>query len=203
MNIKWEKIGIVFSIIAVIITFGFSVLDKWDYKKQLAITSYDKLYSDVSQGHYSGKKLEDAIKRILDNGDNVSGMNLSKKWLPGIVLKDENLYAIDFSESVFYSKKKFCNFSNSNLMNSNFRDANLRGADLQGANLQGTNLWGVNLQGANLQGTNLEGAILIEANLEEALTLYKAKLDPELLAQIQEKCPHLLEKPDWTKKDIK
>ncbi len=60
---KWERIGIIASIVAVIGTLGFSVWDKIDYRqqremdrkqfemniKQIEKTSYDKLYSDASK----------------------------------------------------------------------------------------------------------------------------------------------------------
>ena len=32
-------------IVAVIVVSGFSVLDRWDCKKQVVITAYDKLYN--------------------------------------------------------------------------------------------------------------------------------------------------------------
>ena len=57
----------------------------------------------MSKGYYSGEKLKDAIKRILDNGDDLSGMNLSNKLLSRIELNETNLYGIDFSESSFLS----------------------------------------------------------------------------------------------------
>ena len=75
-------------------------------------------------------------------------------------------------------------------------------ADLGGADLRENNLSGVDLSGANLSR-----AILSEANLSEVLglnieqlskveTLYKAKLDPKLMKQVEDKYPHLLKKPE-------
>jgi hypothetical protein len=89
--------------------------------------------------------------------------------------------------------------------------ANLQGADLWLANLQGATLWKANLQGAKLISANLQEADLREANLQETdlteakdltkeqlsivKTLYKAKLDEELLQWIDQHRPHLRETP--------
>jgi uncharacterized protein YjbI with pentapeptide repeats len=211
----WERIGIISTVVAVIGALIFSVWDKWDYKKQIAKTAYDKLYSDVAQGRYSGTKLKDAIKRILEHGDDLSGMNLSKKWLDGINLKGVNLYAVNFSESTFYSKgestnnEKLSDFSGSNLRKANLTRAELRSANLFDANLQEANLGYANLQKANLFFANLQEANLASANLQEAYlegvlnltieqlskvkTLYEAKLAPDLMEQVKEKYPYLLE----------
>ncbi len=158
----WERIGMGFSIVAVIGTLGFSIWDKIDYREQIAKNeeqvaknAYDRLYSDVSHGFYSGTKLRDAINRILEHGDDLSGMNLSSKWLPGINLKGENLYAINISESTFYKKGEKSDFIGANLGN-----ADLTGADLRYANLQESSLVGANLQKANLVGANLQKANL-------------------------------------------
>ena len=83
--------------------------------------------------------------------------------------------------------------------------------DLNGVDLSGTNLKRFNLEGADFRNTNLERANLAYANLKEAnlegetgvginqlataKTLYKAKLEPELMKQVKEKYPHLLEMP--------
>ena len=83
------------------------------------------------------------------------------------------------------------NFRGARLFHANLQDAGLvradfSKADLKDAILRGADLWGANLQGAR----NLD----IE-QLSEAKTLYNAKLDPELRKEIEEKYPHLLEKP--------
>lgn len=202
----WEQIGVGFSIIAVIVTLVFNIYDRKDTREQLRIateqhkmameqiekTEYDKLYSDVSQGFYSGKKLEDAIKRILDKGDDLSGMNLSKKWLPGItILKERNLYAVNFEGSTFYSSETtdiedVSDFSGSNLGKASLQKtvlvkANLEGADLDYANLEEAILDNANLQGASLNDAILKKAILYGANLEGAFLnsadLQEARLD--------------------------
>ena len=87
-------------------------------------------------------------------------------------------------------------------------DCDLSDADLSGANLRKADLYSADLRNANLSGANLSGACLSEANLSEVLglnieqlskveTLYKAKLDPELMEQVKDKYPHLLKKPEY------
>lgn len=69
-------------------------------------------------------------------------------------------------------------------------------ANLLGANLTQANLEEVNLHGADLMGANLVGAknLTIE-QLSKVKTLNEAKLDPELMEEIERKYPHLLEEP--------
>ncbi len=220
--IIWERILIITGAVAVLATLIFGIADRYDYKKLIKKTAYEKLYSDVSQGRYSGTKLRDAIKRILEHGDDLSGMNLSKKWLDGINLKGENLYAVNFSESTFHSygksseSEKLSDLSGANLRKANLkgailtlvnfqksklRNANLQEAFLGGANLQEANLYKANLQEANLMVADFRGADLRETQyltikqLSKVKTLYNAKLDPDLMEQVKYKYPQLLNKP--------
>lgn len=83
-----------------------------------------------------------------------------------------------------------------NLQEADLMDANLQEAYLGSANLQKVSLWRANLQEAILEEANLQGARkLTVEQLSKVKTLYKAKLDPELMEQIEEKYPHLLEVP--------
>jgi uncharacterized protein YjbI with pentapeptide repeats len=64
-------------------------------------------------------------------------------------------------------------------------------ADLHEAELQQANLGEANLREANLrEATHLEAA-----QLAKAKSLYETKLDLNLLKEIREQYPHLLEKP--------
>ena len=82
------------------------------------------------------------------------------------------------------------------LIDANFQRAILVGANLRGANLERVNLQAVNLWRANIEGANLWGihGLTIE-QLSKVKSLYDAKLDPVLMAQVKEKYPHLLEGP--------
>ena len=91
--------------------------------------------------------------------------------------------------------------SGADLSGSNLSGANLRGSDLRGANLIGAYLHKTDLEGANLEGAKLVWIALRGAEgltieqLSRAKTLYTAALDPELMEQVKEKCPHLLKEP--------
>ena len=70
-------------------------------------------------------------------------------------------------------------------------DCDLTSADLSNANLYRADLYFANLSAADLSevlGLNIE-------QLSTVQTLYKAKLDPVLMAQVKEKYPYLLEEP--------
>lgn len=72
----------------------------------------------------------------------------------------------------------------------------LRRADLRGADFQGASFLQADLRGASFEGANLVDAVdLISDQLLTLKTLYGARLGPDLLKQIQERCPSLLEKP--------
>jgi uncharacterized protein YjbI with pentapeptide repeats len=81
--------------------------------------------------------------------------------------------------------------------------ANLQGACLDGANLQGAYLNGANLKGAwfgvsrNSKGEEFEANLLGVKGLKieqlcEVKTIYKAKLETEILKQVQKNCPCIL-----------
>jgi uncharacterized protein YjbI with pentapeptide repeats len=65
-------------------------------------------------------------------------------------------------------------------------DCDLTSADLNGANLRNANLSGANLTQVKNLSIN---------KLSKVKTLYKVKLDPELMEQVKDKYPHLLEEP--------
>ncbi len=78
-------------------------------------------------------------------------------------------------------------------------EINLSEADLSGVDLSSANMWGLKLRGTNLKGANLRGALYLTIDqLSEVKTLYKSKLDFELMEQVKAKYPHLLEKPKST-----
>jgi len=70
------------------------------------------------------------------------------------------------------------------------------GVDLKKANLIMSNLKGANLREAELSGAFLKRArnLTIE-QLSKVETLYDTSLDTDLKKEIEDKYPHLLEKP--------
>ena len=130
-------------------------------------------------------------------GANLSGSNLSGANLRGSDLRGANLIGAYLHKTDLEG----ANLRHGNLKGANLRHANLQHANLEEANLSFTNPWGANLTGANLEGAKLVWIALRGAEgltieqLSRAKTLYTAALDPELMEQVKEKCPHLLKEP--------
>ena len=83
-----------------------------------------------------------------------------------------------------------------NLEEANLQNANLDGAILEAALLMNANFMRTSLRGVDFSMADLRGAKnLTIGQLFKVKTLYKAKLDKELLNQVKEYCPHLLENP--------
>ena len=121
-----------------------------------------------------------------------SDCDLSSAFLSRADLNGANLRKAKLSDA---------DLSRANLIGAYLSYANLSGANLSDANLGGAILRGAYLSRANLRDADLSGANLSEVlglNIEQlstVQTLYKAKLDPELIEQVREKYPHLLEDP--------
>jgi len=71
------------------------------------------------------------------------------------------------------------------------------------ANLSGAKLYDADLRYAKLSDDDLSCANITQVKklsinkLSKVKTLYKAKLDPELIEQVKDKYPHLLEEPKF------
>jgi len=99
-----------------------------------------------------------------------------------------------------------CHLPTVDLYGENLRGANLTNATLTNTDLTHTNLDGAILRGANLEKTKLSVTDLAETDLRavkkltldqlsEVKSLYKAKLDLELMEHVKEQYPYLLEEP--------
>ena len=76
------------------------------------------------------------------------------------------------------------------------KHADLSGADLSDANLNYADLSDANLNYADMSGANLtQVKNLSISKLSTVKSLYKVKLDPKLMKQVEDKYPHLLEEP--------
>lgn len=132
-------------------------------------------------------------------------------YLRGANLRYVRLYQANFQEAdlslsdMLYAdlwKVNFqgVNFFHANLQGNSLRKSNLAEANFKDANLQNVSLWKANLRGANFEEADLRRVRGLEfEQLAEVKTLYKARLDPLLLRQIEEKYPYLLEKPEEKK----
>lgn len=146
-------------------------------------------------------------------GANLRGANLIRANLRGAVFFGANLervalYDVNLEITTLYGadlRGAFLGYAN--LEGANLEDADLRGANLRGANLKEASLYRADLRGANLRGANLKEAYLGGADLRGAKNLtikqlsqveklYQAKLGREFEKQMEERYPHLLEKPE-------
>jgi uncharacterized protein YjbI with pentapeptide repeats len=136
------------------------------------------------------------------------GADLQRAFLPEADLLYTNLWGADLRKAnLRETNLRRAGFQNTNLGGANLQEANLRDAFLQGANLrdaflQEADLGGANLRGANLREADLRGAKeLTVEQLCKVSTLYDAKLDQELEAQIKHECSDLLKEPQTTKEN--
>jgi uncharacterized protein YjbI with pentapeptide repeats len=138
---------------------------------------------------------------------NLSYANLEQTWWKWTNLQEANFWGANLQQANFpFVNLQEAGFSHANLQGASFEDANLKKVNFGNANLEGACIAGAKLQEADFYGANLKKADLYLADLTGAKnlkieqlskvkTLYQAKLDPELMEQVRQCCPHLLEKP--------
>ena len=167
--------------------------------KEADLHGADLQGADLASADLQGTDLQGAELQGADlQGAELQGADLKGAELQGAELKGADLKEADLTKAILWG---------ANLQDANLEEAILWGAYLQGANLQDADLKEAKLQGAYLRGAYLQGTDLFEARgltvkqLSVTKTLYKAKLDPELMEQIKNKYPHLLEKPKAEEKE--
>ncbi|MBN1271214.1 MAG: pentapeptide repeat-containing protein [Candidatus Aminicenantes bacterium] len=171
---------------------------------------------NLQKTHFENAHLDFANLRFASlMKANLEGAHLKGAHLVGANLEKANLWEVDFMGAELFAanlvgahlsgaRLKGACLAVTNLAGTVFWRADLEGVDLGSAHLVGAdlfeaNLGRVNFDRANLDRVNLEGANLTGAKnltlnqLSKVETLYKAKLDPELLAEVKQKYPHLLE----------
>jgi uncharacterized protein YjbI with pentapeptide repeats len=129
------------------------------------------------------------------------------KTIRGAKLRNCNLESSYMSKAFLVnSDLRYSNVKAALLMEADLQYINARKADFSYSWLVAANLKGADLKYANFYKTVIDGAILQDANLESVKnltigqlfkvnTLYRAKLDPELMERVKKSYPHLLEKP--------
>jgi uncharacterized protein YjbI with pentapeptide repeats len=169
--------------------------------------------ANLAQANLQNANLEKANLQEAD----LYNANLQKSDLYNANLQQADLYKASLQQAELSD----ANLQQARLVEANLQEAsllvvNLQQANLVSANLQEAELFQANLQEAQLLEANLRQAELLEANLQQASlreanltgaknltidqlskvkTLYKTKLDPDLLEQVKKCCPHLLEEP--------
>lgn len=144
------------------------------------------LYTDISNSTLLNASFKGSVQMYIDyENSNLSLTNL-----------ENTILVLSFMRN--------CSLIRANLQSAVLMGSNLVGANLWRANLKNSNLLKSNLSFADLKETNLKGALLIEANLLNAKnltheqlagskSLYRAKLDKELLIQVKKNYPELLD----------
>ncbi|TVM01205.1 MAG: hypothetical protein CV087_11180 [Candidatus Brocadia sp. WS118] len=222
-NVLVEAHGMLFDILVIgILILWLNRRGEKEFERKRNIQRYqeeieDYLGWDEKEAMY---RIVGNIRRLnrLEVGDiNLQGAYLEGADLWGVYLRQANLQEAnlreaalqkaDIQEAVLEGATLVeANLRRTNLAEANLYNANLYGAHLKGANLRGANLEIADLTKADFSGTNLKSAYFWGTELQETLnltleqlseveTLYQAKLDPELEAQVKEKYPHLLEEP--------
>jgi len=100
----------------------------------------------AAQGQRSSGGRIDALEDLNRDGISLTGVDISKAYLPGLSLEKAELYGANLTEA--------------ELVSANLTEANLEFANLAGANLVSANLDGANLAEAELCWTkfaNIEG----------------------------------------------
>ncbi|MFB6232025.1 MAG: pentapeptide repeat-containing protein [Salinibacter sp.] len=154
-----------------------------------------------------GWESEMATYRIVGNIRRLNREGAAPETLKNAYLTETDLKGADLSETSVHK----ADLSGTNLQNADLSDAYLGTADFSGANLQKVDFSGAHfgvfagmaasedeqetvLTGANLRGADLRGIRSATAStFAEAETLFKARLDADLEAEIEEKYPELLE----------
>jgi uncharacterized protein YjbI with pentapeptide repeats len=184
----------------------------WGAKLQQA----DLRFANLQQANLRGANLQQTklYKAKLQQTD-FWGANLQKAYLKFANLQQANLLYANLQEATFsdailqQANLEFAKLQQANLMFANLQEATFSNAKLQEANLRGTNLQQADFRGTKLQRASFENADLTRAKnltieqLSKTKTLYRAKLDPVLLEQVKQCCPHLLEEPKKEKDKTK
>ena len=147
---------------------------------------------DLRGADMRGSKFGTLLKCNLSGAD-LGNADLEDAFLCGSILRDTNLSNADLKHAILNGDvtiwEGVADLSNANLSGANLSEAYLSGTDLSNANLSGAILSEAYLNDADLTGVS---GLTIK-QLSKVKTLYKAKLDPELMKQVKEKYPLLLE----------
>ena len=212
--LKWEEKPVNLYRIEELIPWGFK---KVGYQviadlREKSVSEKPNNYGEIAKK----ERLEFVIGAKLKNSD-LRYADMYKAFLVKADLREAKLHNA-FLENADLRKADMlhADFQKADLYHADLQDANLENANLQFVNLFKSNLQDSNLENANLQDSNLKYANFRNSNLKYAdlsfaklqyvrnltidqlskvKTLYKAKLDPELLEQVKICCSHLLEKP--------
>lgn len=154
-----------------------------------------------------GWESEEAKCRLVANIRSLNRLGVTENDLSSCHLEQANLRDVRLRGSdMGESNLRRAVLCNADLRDSSIMNASLEKTVLRNANLRNADLFGTNLQEAELREAMLESSCLMEADLRDAKgltigqllevkTLYRAKMDENLMEQIKEKHPGLLKHP--------
>ena len=190
------------------VILSFFIDDIYDETQTVLIRTVEKYKDDLkgvylSQAYLKGANLYDAhLEGANLNDANLEGANLSNAHLEGAKLNNANLEGAE----LYFANLEGAELYDAHLESANLNRANLKGAELRNAHFEGARLFATNLEGANLSDAHLKGARLFESYLEAAGfltvdqlcstgTLYRSRIDPEFITQVNQQCPETLKNP--------
>jgi hypothetical protein len=158
------------------------------YQNLISVPNKD--YKRIYWADFSGKHLQGANlhSTILERTD-MRRVELQNAWLFDTMLEDANLnYAMLENAKLIDTDMKGADLVSAILNKSILRNADLRECDLQSAVFEQTELENVDLRGAK----NITAQQLCKAK-----SLYKSMLDPTLLEEVNNTCPHVFKPVEY------
>ncbi len=115
----------------------------------------------------SSEKIKDLIKKRIERGDGIKGVdlrnaNLSEVFLHNADIKD----SLMINANLTSARMKDANLQNCKLINANFTNTDLTGANMTNADFSGAVFTNSNLSGANFHGANFTGAEFNNSEIE-------------------------------------
>jgi uncharacterized protein YjbI with pentapeptide repeats len=137
---------------------------------------------------HGAKLVGSYLKWCMFNGADLSAVNLSNSRIIGSTFTSAIMKIANLKGAILRTEIEEHRYGSDTILINTFKDANLTGADLSETDMDGVDLTGAILKEANFLGSKN----LVLDQLAKAKTLYGAKLDGEIEAQIREKFPRLL-----------
>lgn len=131
----------------------------------------------------------------ISDGSIFKGSEMRECDFKGAEMTNSDFSNCDFSSSKMHKVKcKSSSFKSSKMINCHLGYADFTECDLRSVNLSKSNLEGVIFENANLQDANLKDVECLDIDkLVKCKTLYKAKLDKEIVEKIAKKYPQKIE----------
>ncbi|MBI4083341.1 MAG: pentapeptide repeat-containing protein [Candidatus Lambdaproteobacteria bacterium] len=115
----------------------------------------------------SSEKIKDLVKKRIERGEGIQGVNLRNANLTEVFLHNADLKdSVMVGANLTNAKMSKANLHGCKMVSANFSGADLSGADLSGSDFTGAVFTNANLNGASLNGANFAGADLSESILE-------------------------------------